>query len=131
MAKIDFTGETAQFLRHERDPHAFDHGLHVKAAFEILQRHDFLEAAGLYAEALKNMAARAGRPQVYHETITVAFLSLIAERMAERGFEEYDTFIAANPDLLSKSVLERWYAPDRLNSALARKVFLLPEQEAR
>jgi hypothetical protein len=52
----------------------------VGVAFEILRRHDFLDAARAYSDALKD-AARAGNPAAYHETITPAFLALIAERM--------------------------------------------------
>ncbi len=99
----------------------------MRVAFEILERHSFLEAAGAFSAGLKVLAQRAGRPGAYHETITLAFLSLIAERMSQRSFESFDSFAAANPDLMEKSALSRWYAPDRLNSDHARKAFVLPD----
>ena len=57
----------------------------------------------------------------------IAFLSLIAERLAGESFADFESFAAANPDLMQKSALVRWYAPERLNSDLARRAFLLPD----
>jgi hypothetical protein len=116
-----------RFLAHAQEPAGFHHSDHVRIAFEILRRYPFLEAAQLYALGLKAIAAKAGRPELYHETITLAFLSLIAERMAEGGQEDFEAFVVAFPDLLNKTCLEKWYAPARLNSAIARRVFVLPQ----
>jgi hypothetical protein len=52
-------------------------------------------------------------------------LALIAERGAP--YTDYGAFIAADPDVLGKAVLMRWYAPERLGDALARRTFLLPD----
>jgi hypothetical protein len=93
--------------------------------FEMLRQHSFAETVLYFSQALRKMAARGGRPGAYHETITIAFLSLIAERMADdRDFEE---FASLNPDLFDKHVLARWYRPERLASDRARHVFILPE----
>ena len=70
------------------------------------------------------MASRAGRPEAYHETITVAFLSLVAERMSEAM--DFESFASLNSDLLDKHVLTRWYRPERLASDRARRTFVLP-----
>ena len=66
------------FLRGDIDAANFRHADHVRMGFEILQHHDFPNAAVAFAGALKQIAARAA-PGKYHETITLAFLSLIAE----------------------------------------------------
>ena len=117
----------ARFLHGELDPTAFHHTDHVRTAFEILERHSFMEAAPAYCAGLKMLARKGGRPEAYHETITLAFLSLIAERMSEREFGDFDMFAAANPDLMQKSALSRWYGPERLDSDYARKSFVLPD----
>ena len=119
----------AQFLAGAIDNRSFGHADHVRVAFALLARHDFPAAAALFCDALKAITARAGKPDAYHETMTIAFLSVIAERMAD-GPGSFDAFIAAHPDLLSKSMLERWYAPARLASPGARKTFLLPDARA-
>jgi hypothetical protein len=119
--------DLARFLHGELDPASFRHADHVRTAFEMLERHPFIEAAAPYSAGLKALARKAGRPDAYHETITLAFLSLIAERMSERAFADFESFAAANPDLMEKSALSRWYAPERLNSERARKTFVLPD----
>ena len=116
--------DLTQFLRGEIDE--FHHADHVRMAFEILHRHDFFDAAKSYSSALKQIAARAGKPAAFHMTITVAFLALVAERMAETHHEDFLSFAAANPELLDKTVLARWYPPERLQTAIARATFILP-----
>lgn len=123
----EISKELAHFLRGELDPDAFHHADHVRTAFEILERHDFMKAAQAYSAGLKVLAQKAGRPGAYHETITLAFLSLIAERRSEREFDGFESFAAANSDLMEKSALLRWYAPERLNSERARRIFVLPD----
>ena len=123
----EISEELAHFLHGKLDPDAFHHSDHVRTAFEILQRHDFMKAAQAYSAGLKVLAQKAGRPGAYHETITLAFLSVIAERMSERAFADFESFAAANPDLMEKSALLRWYAPERLNSERARRTFVLPD----
>ena len=124
------TIELAAFLHGEIDARDFRHADHVRMAFEVLARHPFLDAAAAVSAALKTMAARAGNPGAYHETITLAFLALIGERRAAGGFADYDGFAAANPDLLDKAVLGRWYGPAKLGSEMARRVFVLPDPTA-
>jgi hypothetical protein len=118
---------TVRFLHGEVDPRAFRHADHVRVAFDLLRGHAFPEACVLASQALKDMAARAGNPGAYHETITIAFLALIGERVAQSAADDFEAFAAANPDLFDKSVLTRWYAPERLASSAARRSFVLPE----
>ncbi|HYL02818.1 MAG TPA: hypothetical protein VEU54_05315 [Steroidobacteraceae bacterium] len=120
--------QLARFLRGELDPNGFTHREHVRMAFELLLRHDFLEALCECSRALRAMLARAGRPEAFNLTVTVAFLSLIAERMQGRDWHDFETFARENPDLLGKGVLARWYAAQRLASAAARRTFLLPDR---
>ena len=115
------------FLDGRIDTAVFRHADHVEVAFGLLGRGGYLEAATRLSSALKAITARAGMPGAYNETITLAFLSLIAERRGVAPNDDYAQFAAANPDLFDKGVLGRWYAPDRLGSDLARRTFLLPE----
>jgi hypothetical protein len=116
-----------RFVRGEIDPAHFPHCEHLRMAFEMLSRHDFAEAALHYSRALRTMTARAGKPEAFHQTVTIAFLALIAERMARGQADDFSAFARANPDLLEKSLLGRWYGPERLASEAARRTFLLPE----
>ncbi len=119
--------ELGRFLRGEIPAADFPHREHVRMAFEMLKRHDFAETLLHYSRALRAMTAQAGRPQAFHQTVTVAFLSLIAERMEAAGAADFAAFAHENPDLIEKSALACWYSPERLASAAARRTFLLPD----
>lgn len=93
----------------------------------MLHKHGFMVASVKYVEGIKAMAAKAGAPHKFNMTITLAFLSLIAERMHTTEHNAYSDFIQRNEDLMSKQVLEQWYSTDRLQSDLARSSFLLPD----
>ncbi len=119
--------ELLRFIRGELDPCAFPHREHVRMGFEMLRRHDFAQTCSHYSAALRVMTARVGKPEAFHQTTTIAFLAVIAERLEAGGQTDFAAFAAANPDLMTKSVLARWYSPERLASAAARATFLLPD----
>jgi hypothetical protein len=116
-----------RFIRGEVDPGRFPHREHVRMGFAILHRHNFAAAAFHYCQALRAMTARIGKPEAFHQTITLAFLALIAERMEAGPYADFASFAGANPDLFEKSALQRWYRPERLASEAARRTFLLPD----
>jgi hypothetical protein len=123
--------ELVRFVRGEIDPTLFPPREHVRMAFEMLRRHDFATTAQHYSQALRLMSSRAGRPQAFNQTLTIAFLSLIAEPLAGAAdLPDFAAFLAAHPQLLDKGALVRWYSPERLASELARRTFLLPDLSA-
>jgi hypothetical protein len=109
------------------DPAMFPHPEHVRLGYEMLGRYPFGDAVTRFSRGLKLLAAKSGRPEVYHETITVAFLALIGERRVRAKHADWCEFKASNSDLLDKRCLERWYDADYLRSDLTRKTFCLPE----
>ena len=122
--------ELALFEAGLRDPAGFGHREHVRLAYETLARHPFDRAVARYAGGLRRMAARAGAPGKYHATVTVAFLALVGERRAlatpDGEPPDWEAFARDHGDLLDPACLRRWYAPERLSSAAARRTFLLP-----
>ena len=119
--------ELERFVRGESDAGNFPHREHVRMAFEMLRRHDFAETAWLYSRALRLMTARVGKPEAFNQTTTIAFLSLIAERMERGGAPNFAAFVRAHPEMLDKRALSRWYRPDQLATEIARRTFVLPE----
>jgi len=117
-----------RFLRGELDATCFPHRGHVRMAFATLRRYDFAETVLRFSRALRSMAAKAGKPDAFHQTVTIAFLALIAERMESGERVDFDAFARANPDLIDKTALTRWYSPERLASERARRTFLLPDR---
>ena len=110
---------------------SFHHADHVRMAFLYVSRYPALEAIQRFSSALARFAAANGKPKLYNETVTWAFLLLIRERMARAGRPEtWNEFAAANPDLLSwkNSVLKNYYRDETLSSDLARTTFLFPDK---
>ena len=126
-AKSQITEELRALEEGRIDPRAFPHREHVRLGFEMLREHSFAEAAARFARGLRLLTAKAGKPEVYNETITVAFLALIGERLAREPGLEWTQFIAANADLTDKNVLGCWYDATELKSEIARRTFILPK----
>jgi hypothetical protein len=108
------------------DPARFSHTEHVRFGYEMLGRHSFGQALDRFSRGLRLLVAKSGRPQVYHETITIAFLSLISERRARGDAQGWSEFKRTNADLFDKRCLEKWYGAEQLTSDLARRTFCLP-----
>lgn len=108
----------------------FHHREHVRTAFLYLSKHPVPEALLAFSNALRKFAHAHGKPQLYHETITWAYVFLIKERMARAGKKQsWDEFARNNPDLLAwkDGILSRYYRPETLTSDLARAVFVFPD----
>src|ERR1700722_479382 len=124
---IDRCLDLERFVRGEFDAAAFPHQEHVRMGFEMLRRHDFAETVFHFSSTLRAMAVRVGKPQAFHQTVTIAFLSLIAERIDSGDYADFDSFGRANADLPDKSARSRWFPSERLATDAARLTFLLPE----
>jgi hypothetical protein len=110
---------------------SFHHTDHVRMAFLYLQKYPPLEALGRFSSALTRFATANGKPALYNETITWAFLLLIRERIARaRSLQSWGEFSAANADLLrwDDNILKKYYRPETLTSELAKTVFLFPDK---
>ena len=123
----DYVELARSFEKCDIDAGAFGHMDHVGVAYEMLRRYDFIDASARYSRSINTIATSAGAADKFNTTITLAFLSLIAERMNTTHYNSFDDFIEQNQDLLSAKVLAKWYSPERLGSDLARTVFLMPD----
>jgi hypothetical protein len=111
---------------------AFHHADHVRMGFLYVCRYPALEALERFSTSLIRFATAHGKPRLYHETITWAFLFLIRERLARMGSQQsWDEFAAANADLLDwqNNILKKYYRPETLSSDLARSTFVFPDRE--
>jgi len=120
-----------RFEQLEIAPADFRHREHVRLAFAMLQGADFGEAALRFRRALKRFAAAAGAHGKYHETLTWAYLALVARCMDERPYASSLELLEARPDLLDheNGLLAHYYDVRALiASPIARRVFVLPER---
>jgi len=111
-------------------PGDFHHADHVRVAFAYVAEFPVSEAVARFSSALRRFAAAKGKPNLYHETITWAYLFLIAERVARSGgTQSWGQFSRENPDLFvwKGSALNRYYSQGTLDSDYAKKNFVLPD----
>ena len=110
----------------------FHHEQHVQVAWLFVRNYGMPAALGEFSAAIKRFADAKGATGLYHETVTWAFLLLIAEREARAPSETWHEFAAANPDLLTwkPSILNRYYSKQLLASDLARRTFVMPDRLA-
>jgi len=106
----------------------FDHRAHVRAGYLYVTRYGLGLAIERFGRDLRGFAEAHGKHGLYHETITVAFLALINERIAFGGDRGWDSFGETNPDLFGRDSLSPFYGPEELASPEARRVFLLPRR---
>jgi hypothetical protein len=110
---------------------AFHHQDHVRLAWLYLCRYSLIEALVRFSEGLKRFALAKGKANLYHETITLAYVFLIQERMKRCGLEQsWQEFADNNADLLDwkNSILNIYYSDETLRSDFARAVFVFPDK---
>lgn len=122
MSNLEFIDA---FVAGQLAPEGFDHRAHLRAACLLLQSRPFLEACIAMRDGLQALAGKIGKPDLYHETMTVAFMALVAERAP---VEDWEGFIAAHPELCERGLLAGWYSKERLASGAARARFTMPDR---
>ena len=111
----------------------FHHVDHVRLAFAYLSGYPVLQALQRFCASLRQFAKAQGKENLYHETITWAYLLLIHERMARSAQPlTWKQFASANPDLLTckNGVLKKYYAEETLQSDVAKRTFIFPDRSA-
>jgi hypothetical protein len=109
----------------------FHHRDHIRLAWIYLERYGELEARGPIARAIRKFAAHHGKSDKYHETITVAWLRLVARAMARVPLDAtFDQLTIAAPELLDKRTIERFYSTAVLASEAARTYWVEPDLQA-
>jgi len=101
---MDDTTLLARFESLELAPGEFRHREHIRVAFAMLRGAEFGEAALRFRTGLKRFATAAGVPGKYDETLTWAYLALVARCMAERDYPSSLAMLEARPDLLGLRV---------------------------
>jgi hypothetical protein len=118
--------------RCELPAEAFTHAAHVRAGYLYLRAGGFDAALARIRAAIRRYAAHLGKADKYHETITVAYLALIQQRLCERGDAGgWAGFREQNQDLFERDLLLGHYRRGELESELARRIFVLPQRNER
>jgi len=106
----------------------FDHRAHLRVAWRLCQLEPLPSALARISAGLRRATALVGARDKYHETLTWAWMMLVAEREAEaEPGQSFAAFEAQNPDLFrGRTALDRRYDRATLDSARARARFVLP-----
>jgi hypothetical protein len=82
------------------------------------------------ASAIREVAKMHGAPDKYHETITRSWVHLVALHRAENQAGSFDKFIAENPGLLERRLLDQHYSRELIGSHRARAQWTEPDLRA-
>jgi hypothetical protein len=107
---------------------SFHHRDHIRLAWIYLQLYPELEAREHMAGAIRKFAAHHGKSDKYHETVTVAWLRLVANGIARMPADaSFEQLTAALPELLDKRTIEKFYSRATLASESARAFWVEPD----
>jgi hypothetical protein len=107
-------------------PGNFHHCDHVRLAWICVRRFGLSQAEEKLLRGIRNMAERAGVPEKFLHTTTVAWVRLVAARLGG-GNETFGNWIAEWPELMNKNILDHHYSAGILESSQARNGWLEPD----
>jgi hypothetical protein len=106
----------------------FHHASHLHVAWVYLAESSSVrEAANKMRNTLRRFAAAAGKPEKYHETITLFWVHLLSRAQAASRGERLEEIVHANPQLLEKNFPLTYYSSERLFSDEARTSWVEPD----
>ncbi|HEY2161104.1 MAG TPA: hypothetical protein VGH24_07350 [Solirubrobacteraceae bacterium] len=106
----------------------FGHREHLELAWTYLAWYDIETAKRAMAAGIRHVAGLHGAPDRYHDTITVSWVHLVAVHRHGSDARSFDEFIAENPGLLERGLLERHYSPELLAGDDARARWTEPDR---
>lgn len=108
-------------------PATFHHVDHVKLTWALLQCMPHAEAGMRIRNGLKRLAASIGKPERYHETVTVFFIEAIQARMMTA--ESWREFAGRCEEIIGApgDFLKRHYNEATLSSEGARSAYVEPD----
>ncbi len=114
-------------------PRAWTHEAHLRAAYLYASRFNVCTAIDVIRERIQAYnAAEQVRPTIrrgYHETITVAFMRLVAHKLANNSpMQCAADFLDSQADLLNPSILRNHYSQGLLSDPRASSIFVPPDR---
>ncbi len=113
-------------------PGDWSHRSHIRMAWIYLRVMPFDEALQTVRVGLRRFAQRHAIPDSlergYHETLTVAWMRLMASGMTHHGgFADSSAFCEAMPHLLCRTLTRVFYSRDRIMTLDAKERFVPPD----
>ena len=109
----------------------FHHADHIRLAWIYLGEMTETEAALRIEQSIRRYAAHNNIPHLYHQTITLAWMRLVAAALrAISPHTAFPEFAALHPELLDVHRLKNYYSKELLDSPRARAVWVEPDLRA-
>jgi hypothetical protein len=128
MTELDDAAFLAAFEAGQRPGGAFGHVDHLRLAWVLLRRDGLALGEERIAAGIRRFADAQGTPALYHDTLTRAWVRLVAAALAaappRTGFAQ---LLDANPLLADKSYLFRFYSAEALSAPSARRGWVQPD----
>jgi hypothetical protein len=110
------------------DPAKFHHADHIRLAWLCIQRYGARQAEAALLDGIRKFAQRAGVPEKFHYTITIAWARLVAAACSKSdSCDSFYEWIKTHPELLDKRLISEHYSAGRLESLQARSGWLDPD----
>jgi hypothetical protein len=109
----------------ELSPGLFHHRDHIRLARIYVDLDGAAAATERFRSHLRKFAEHLGKPDKYHETITVAWMRLVVDATTQEGLEKLEL-----EKLMDKKYIEKFYSPELLASDEARTSFVEPDRAA-
>ena len=125
MTDVEFT---RALERGEIATKDFHHASHLHVAWVYLSESSSLtEAAVKMSNTLRNIAAAAGKPEKYHETITIFWIYILAGARIVANNKNLEQIVQQHPQLLEKDFPLAYYSSELLFSDQARTSWIGPD----
>jgi hypothetical protein len=119
------TFERAGFSSHD-----FPHRAHLRMAWLYVRHLGVDDAVHHASNGIRRLAQAHGHTTLYHDTLTRAWVYLVADAAASTPVADFDVFLVAHPELLDKQLLLQHYSPEVLFSTDARAHWVAPDLRA-
>lgn len=119
-------------IREGRPPaDGFGHRQHLRTAWLYLQAQDFESACAQFCTDLKAFASALGAPQMYHHTLSVAAMHVLAAHDGPEH-ESFEALLEHCPVLESdfRALIGRHFSPELLATETARQRWVDPDRAA-
>lgn len=107
----------------------FGHRQHVRLTWLAVRRYGTDAAITVVSDGIRQSARYAGAPQKYNATVSRAWVQAVGFHVAEHPVDDFDAFAAAEPALLDKRLLSRFYSAALLASPEARGGWVEPDRK--
>lgn len=105
----------------------FPHRAHLRMAWLYVKDLGSEVAIDKAAQGIRNLADANGQVNLYHDTLTRAWVYLVAAAVAQSSSPTFTDFLGNHRELLDKQLLLRFYSPGLLASPEARAQWVAPD----